>query len=280
MGAEIVSNTNHHQPSHSLSIHPPHTGSGKPPQRGLFLRTPFRSEELLRVYQDVRREYQEHAFEEENDNNNKTNNNNNNRKIKNHWRILNQRDGVEVSLLEHPTDPSCPYVRIRGIIPSPVEDCWNFLRVENWNVAMPQMDPFYEGVSVHGQYNVGKIRMILCRKRTKRLLTYGKRDLVFLSVTDVPRTADGALVSGTVSIRCSQLPRYPGYTRAFQDSIAFYQPIRGNTATHLTIVCRIDLNDSGEDGTGGYLPMWLYVKTIGYTAAQSILRLRQALLKA
>jgi hypothetical protein len=46
----------------------------------------------------------------------------------------------------------------------------------------------------------------------------------------------------------------------------------------LTIVCRIDLNDSGADGEGGWVPMWIYVKTIGHTAAASIHKMRQALL--
>jgi hypothetical protein len=46
----------------------------------------------------------------------------------------------------------------------------------------------------------------------------------------------------------------------------------------LTIVCRIDLNDSGADGEGGLVPMWIYVKTIGHTAAASIHKMRQALL--
>ena len=47
----------------------------------------------------------------------------------------------------------------------------------------------------------------------------------------------------------------------------------------LTIVCRIDLNDSGDGGAGGFLPMWLYVKTIGYTAAESVYKMRRALIR-
>ena len=47
----------------------------------------------------------------------------------------------------------------------------------------------------------------------------------------------------------------------------------------LTIVCRIDLNDSGDGGEGGFIPMWLYVKTIGYTAAESVYKMRRALIK-
>lgn len=123
------------------------------------------------------------------------------------------------------------------------------------------------------------IRMLLCRKRMKRILAFGKRDLVFLSVTEDEPLEDGTWVSGTVSVRTSAIPRQPHYTRAFQDSIAFYKPIRGGTATDLTIVCRIDLNDSGEDGQGGFIPMWLYVKTIGHTATASVNKMRQALIQ-
>lgn len=51
------------------------------------------------------------------------------------------------------------------------------------------------------------------------------------------------------------------------------------TGSALTIVCRIDLNDSGEDGQGGFIPMWLYVQTIGHTATRSVHQMRQALIE-
>jgi len=171
--------------------------------------------------------------------------------------------------------------------------------------------------------------MILARKRTKRILTFGKREFVFVSVMDKP-LEDGTWVSGTVSVEINEgddddddddnnnsaeeglllpsLHRNKSYTRAFQDSIAFYKPIPGRTTTQmttttttndsnnsdvssspsplllsrtkLTIICRIDLNDSSEEqGTGGCIPMWLYVKTIGMTGARSVLNMRKALLK-
>jgi hypothetical protein len=91
---------------------------------------------------------------------------------------------------------------------------------------------------------------------------------------------DGTWVSGSVSVQTDQwLPREAGYTRAFQDSIAFYKPLNGNTETDITIVCRIDLNDSGDEGQGGFIPMWVYVKMIGMTGAASIVNMRQALVE-
>jgi START domain len=169
-------------------------------------------------------------------------------------------------------------VRMNGIIDAPVQRCWDFLKVDRWDESMPKMDPFYEGVTVVGEYSHPEsgVDMTLCRKTTKRILAFGKRDLVFLSVVDRP-LEDGTWVSGSVSVVTPHVPRHPGYTRAFQDSIAFYRPLDNNTRTNLTIVCRIDLNDSGRDGSGGWIPMWLYVKTIGVTAVESVLRMRHAI---
>jgi hypothetical protein len=227
-------------------------------------------------------------------------------------------------MMEHPSDPLCPYVKMEAILPVSVQDCWNFLLLDRWDETMPKMDPFYEGLDIYGEYYVdgnnkdkksskqkmeqegtshfgfrtkqqnqltpdaadgsaSGIHMILARKRTKRLLTFGKREFVFISVTDEPLD-DGTWVSGTVSVESpTKIPRTKSYTRAFQDSIAFYKPLydkdNKNTRTKVTIVCRIDLNDSSEDGAGGWIPMWVYVKTIGTTGARSVLNMRNALLE-
>lgn len=145
---------------------------------------------------------------------------------------------------------------------------------------MPKMDPFYEGVELHGEFVYKKVHMILARKRTSRILTFGKRDFVFLSVTDEP-LEDGTWVSGTVSVETPKIPRQKSYVRAFQDSIAFYKAISANK-TNITIVCRIDLNDSApEDGSGGgWIPMYVYVKTVGISGARSVLNMRKVLIEA
>lgn len=281
---------------------------------------------------------------------------------------------ITVSMLEHPSDPLCPYVKMETVIPIPVEKCWDFLSLDRWGETMPKMDPFYEGLDIYGEYTIREeqdaerdvetvnkqqkrrrqsgdnenetatkrsnkndnendssdlIRMVLARKRTKRILAFGKREFVFVSVEDKP-LEDGTWVSGTVSVEVDEsslstlssfdsnsndsatalpsLRRNKSYTRAFQDSIAFYKPVpsmagaateaesssreqnsnndNSNTScctrkgwTKLTIVCRIDLNDSNEEyGSGGCIPMWLYVKTIGKTGARSVLSMRQSLL--
>lgn len=148
---------------------------------------------------------------------------------------------------------------------------------------MPSMDPFYEGLTVLGKRVHCNVDMVLARKRTKRILTFGKRDFTFVSVSDVPLSdGSGVWVSGTVSVVTSRFPRQEGYTRAFQDSVAFYEPLppdpaSGEGRTRLTIVCRIDLNDSGEGGDGGAVPMWIYVRTIGVSGLASIQNMRKQL---
>lgn len=228
-------------------------------ERGKELKHPLNEEDLYQAYKEIQADYAQKAFRKENN-----------------WKIHHDRDGIEVALLEHPADPTCPYVRMKAVFPTSVERVWDFLSLHNWDRTMPKMDPFYEGVTIFGEFLYNKVHMILCRKRTKRILAFSKRDMVFLSVTDEP-LPDGTWVSGTVAVRTPQIPREPGYTRAFQDSVAFYKPIEGNTKTALTIVCRIDLNDSGHDGSGGFIPMWLYVKTVGRTGALSVQNMKNAL---
>ena len=197
------------------------------------------------------------------------------------WKVLSTHsDGSEVSILKHKTDASCPYVRMTSIMPAAVQEVWDFLSLDNWPKTMPKMDPFYEGLTVLGDYKHKGIEMRLARKTLKRIVAFGKRDFTFVSVSDHPR-GDGAWVSGTVSVVTDQIPRKKGYTRAFQDSIAFYEPVTddsGNPATKLTIVFRIDLNDSSDGGNGGFVPMWMYVKTVGSTGMLSVQNMKKQLI--
>jgi hypothetical protein len=233
------------------------------PKRGKFIGDSFDGRDLYRAYKEIESNYHNIAFAEN---------------TQHLWRILVNKDDIEVSLMDHQDDPSCPYVRLKVEIDVPVEDCWEFLSLSNWDKTMPKMDPFYEGVELHGEYWAGKVNMILARKRTNRILTFAKRDFVFVSVTDEPLD-DGTWVSGTVSVVTPKIPRSKDYIRAFQDSIAFYKPITP-TKTQITIVCRIDLNDSASKGSGGWIPMWLYVKTVGISGARSVINMRTVLVEA
>lgn len=235
--------------------------SHPPPRRGKFVGDTFDAKDLYEAYKEVETEYHTKAFRDAAD-----------------WRVLASRQEVEVSMMEHPSDPNCPYVKMVAVIPASVQECWSWLSLSNWPKNMPKMDPFYEGVDLHGDYDYKGVSMILARKRTKRILAFGKRDIVFLSVSDQP-LSDGTWVSGSVSVETPQIPRQTAYTRAFQDSIAFYKPLEGNTKTRVTIVCRIDLNDSSAEGAGGWIPMWLYVKTIGATGVRSVTSMRDVITK-
>jgi len=235
-------------------------------ERGKLISAHISARELYDVYQQLRDDYNTKAFHKSNAARWKT--------------IRKSTDGIHISLLQHPEDPSCPYVRMDADLIGDIEDVWDFLSLENWPKYMPKMDPFYEGVTIEGTYQHRGVEMVLARKRTVPLISgvYGKRDFTFISVSDVPRS-DGVRASGTVSVRTDKLPRQKGYTRAYQDSVAFYKQIgddkeTGYPRTLLTIVCRIDLNDSGDDGEGGGIPMWLYVKTIGTTGVLSLRNMR------
>ena len=61
---------------------------------------------------------------------------------------------ITVSMLEHPSDPLCPYVKMETVIPIPVEKCWDFLSLDRWGETMPKMDPFYEGLDIYGEYTI------------------------------------------------------------------------------------------------------------------------------
>jgi hypothetical protein len=168
------------------------------------------------------------------------------------WQIMYQYQNITISMLQHPHDPTCPYVKMEAHIPVSTMACWNFLRVEQWDISMPKMDHFYEGTEVYGTYVVpsNNASIKLCRKRMTRLFAFGKRDMVFLSVEDAlpaARTDNNksnengtTLVSGSVSVTTDRIPRQKGYTRAYQDSISFYKavPRHGNdihqTATYVT----------------------------------------------
>mmetsp|Transcript_17276 Transcript_17276/g.38986 ORF Transcript_17276/g.38986 Transcript_17276/m.38986 type:complete len:175 (+) Transcript_17276:705-1229(+) len=168
-----------------------------------------------------------------------------------------------------------------AVMPGTIEEIWDFFSLENWDRTMPKMDPFYEGLTTGDRYAHRGIDMVLARKRSRRLLTFEKRDFAFVSVSDLPR-ADGVWTSGTVSVVSDKFPRARGYVRGFQDSISFYRRLDprtddGEPRSLITIVCRIDLNDSGEGGKGGGIPMWLYVKTIGATGLASILNMKRQL---
>ena len=227
-------------------------------ERGKMIGDSITADDLYEAYQEIQSDYHRKAFSSNQP-----------------WNILNQKEGVEVAMLQSDTDPNCPYVRMTAVIPASVKHCWDFLQLDRWEETMPKMDPFYEGVTILGNYIKRGVEIVLARKRTKKILAFGKRDFVFISVSDHP-LPDGTWVSGTVSVVSPRIPREKGYTRAFQDSIAYYKPL-SNDETKITIVCRIDLNDSAADGSGGSIPMWLYVKTIGATGARSVISMRRAL---
>jgi hypothetical protein len=105
------------------------------PSRGKFVGDSFDSKDLYQAYKEIESTYHQAAFAETS---------------QHLWKTLVDKDHVEVALMEHKSDPNCPYVRLKVEIDVPIEDCWDFLSLHNWDKTMPKMDPFYEGVELHG----------------------------------------------------------------------------------------------------------------------------------
>jgi hypothetical protein len=93
------------------------------PERGQLIPDGFHPQDLYKAYAEILRDYEEKAFHRSAD-----------------WVVLRKDQDVIVSLLQHESDPTCPYVKMQGIIPVPVKDCWEFLRVDDWDRTMPKMD--------------------------------------------------------------------------------------------------------------------------------------------
>jgi hypothetical protein len=269
-----------------------HTDTGKPSkkkrgsasasdqgaiQRGKPISHEVKAEELYMAYQDIREEYKQRATSEE---------------YADKWDILraSANGDTVISMLQHPDDASCPYVRMQAILPGDRQDVWSFLELDNWSETMPKMDPFYKDLQILRRYKYKPsptsraVAMVLAKKRTKRIVVYGKRDFTFVSVSDIPRSDDGAWASGTISVITPHLPRDPSYVRGFQDSIAMYEVLpkdheTGEPRSLLTIVCRIDLNDSADGGVGGAVPMSFYTSTIGMSGLISMTSMRSELRK-
>ena len=100
-------------------------------ERGKIISASITAQELYQAYAELRNEYNEIAFDSGSDS---------------QWKIIKKtKDDIEISLLEHQLDASCPYVRMRATVDGSIEDVWGFLELKNWEKYMPKMDPFYEG---------------------------------------------------------------------------------------------------------------------------------------
>jgi hypothetical protein len=148
------------------------SSAGNKLQRGKVLEKEFNEYDLLRAYREIQSEYRNKAFGDEYYSNNdgegeetsSSSSQQQQQQQQQQWKVLTTMDPnknnkkynndndnnddeiIRVSMLEHPSDPLCPYVKMEAIIPKSVEKCWNFLSLDKWDETMPKMDPFYEGL--------------------------------------------------------------------------------------------------------------------------------------
>jgi len=124
--------------------------------RGKHVSAQVTPEELYEAYESIRNEYDEKAFTCDSEDMNSPyagkSTSSSQKNCHGKWEILRQSEGIEVSLLKHASDPNCPYVRMSGIMPGPIDDVWDFLRLERWDKVMPKMDPFYDGLEISKRY--------------------------------------------------------------------------------------------------------------------------------
>ena len=222
--------------------------------RGKYIGNLISSESLYSTYKEVQKDYLQKNESKD-------------------WKIVRSKDRVEISILKSIDDPYCPFIRMRAVMPATPKTLSLFMGFQNWGTFMRLINPFYDGITILREYSYGDARMTMVRKKSTRILGFGRRDFGLVSVLDTPRS-DGVCMSGTFSIISAGLiPHQPGFTRAFQDSICVYKPMP-NDETEMTIILRTDLNDSTDGGSGGFVPMWAVVKTIGTAGYQAIKGLR------
>lgn len=222
--------------------------------RGKLVSNPVSSESLYSAYKEVQKDYLEKNESKD-------------------WKVVRSKDRVEISILQSNDDPDCPFIRMRAVMPATPKALSLFMGFQNWGTFMRLINPFYDGMTILREYSYGDARMTMVRKKSTRILGFGRRDFGLVSVLDTPRS-DGVWMSGTFTIISADIiPHQPGFTRAFQDSICVYKPMP-NDETEMTIILRTDLNDSTAGGSGGFVPMWAVVKTIGTAGHRAIKGLR------
>lgn len=242
-----------------------------PPYRGKVIEDVDTSEEIYQLYQDKLKEYQDKAFSGSIG-----------------WKTLKKtNDEIEISILPSDDDRDCPYIRMRATMPTTALKLQSFMSFKNWKTFMPLINPFYQGMSVVKEYSTETARMVMARKLSTRILGFGRRDFSLLSIVEdqnAPKRDDGVLVSGSISVIApGHIPRYQGFTRAYQDMVCFYKAVDSNSEgqdqTELTIILRTDLNDSTDGGSGGHVPMWVVAKTLGLAGSKAMKGLRKVVRK-
>lgn len=98
----------------NISTNPSQTGQRNSIERGKQISKHVTAEELHEAYEELKIEYNERVFGSTS---------------ASAWSLLKESPDqtVQVSLLTHPSDPSCPYVKIQAILPGTISDTWSYL---------------------------------------------------------------------------------------------------------------------------------------------------------
>jgi len=99
------------------------------------------------------------------------------------WPLITTSNGISVYMSTGATNAAVSVIRVELDINAPLEYAAHQLQVEHWSDTQAMQDPFFDkwellhDLGVVGKGN-GQVAVKMGRRLTKRLLTFGRRDLV------------------------------------------------------------------------------------------------------
>ncbi|GMI46392.1 hypothetical protein TrCOL_g11176 [Triparma columacea] len=179
------------------------------------------------------------------------------------WEKIAGNSQITVSLLDSIYPPT---IKVVLDILAPIEYVEFYLDPDHWSKTQHIQDPFFANWEV--LHDLGPISprssksppvsISIGRRTTKRLLTFGRRDLVFACFKEsLPSLNATRFAALSISHPSHPLvnPSTP-YTRAFQDLIITASALSASV-THVECFMKVDL--------GGNIPKWVFRKTVGQT---------------
>ncbi|GMH75577.1 hypothetical protein TrRE_jg12987 [Triparma retinervis] len=163
-----------------------------------------------------------------------------------------------------------PTIKVVLDIPAPIEYVEYYVDPDHWSETQHIQDPFFANWEV--LHDLGPISSksstlsspsppvstLIGRRTTKRLLTFGRRDLIFACFKESLPSLNSTRFAALSIDHPSHPPVDPDtpYTRAFQD-LMITATSTSTSVTRVECLMKVDL--------GGNIPKWIFKKTVGQT---------------
>ena len=194
------------------------------------------------------------------------------------WKKVAGNKDVKVSMYSGPKTPSdgSSIILVSVRIPTKLKHVVYNFDPKLWSETQKFQDPFFSswdvihnigGVVTSGNKSPLKIltdgkspivEVIIGRRRTKRLLTFGKREMILATFKE---EGDDWTNVGVRSINHLEYPPGGKYTRAFQDMIVSMKEGNEGEYTDVRCVMKVDL--------GGMIPRGIFRKMVGQTGVMA-----------